>query len=483
MRHRIGLIGLLAAVLSCATTLLAGQAALAGCASNVSSARCASGKVQAAKPSSATVSLSLTVPKGAPLRIAIDKKVRITHDGEPIQGRIIETVYAMDEPVIPAGSTVTGRIVKIDPVPAKTRVLSYAGGDFTPFHKYQVTFDSLVLPNGKRYAIRTTVSPGIPQTIHLVAFRPGANVSKHRGTIGRAVNNARLEAKTQVHETLGEIRSPHIPRRVKEFLVAQLPYHRQYLKQGTQFNAALDEPLDFGRIRRTAEQLSKIGQPPKQDTMLHARLVSGVSSANAKRGAAVTAVLTKPVFSKDHYLLLPANSRLIGQVLQVMPARSLHRNGELRIAFNRIETPEGLNQAMVGSLEAVDVDRTAHLKLDEEGGAHATTSKKRYLATGLSILVAAAASHPDVEHGTTNPAGDAPVRAGAGAFGSRLTGCLIALAARSQPVSIAFGAYSASTSIYSNFLSHGKNVVFPKNMPLEIDFGSPPTPVKATTKP
>jgi hypothetical protein len=86
-----------------------------------------------------------------------------------------------------------------------------------------------------------------------------------------------------------------------------------------------------------------------------------------------------------------------------------------------------------------------------------------------------------VERGSTDTAGDPSVRAGAGVSGSRVTGSLIALAARSQPVSIAFAAYGAGSSVYTNFLSRGRDVVFAKDTPLEIGFGEAHT--KAAKQP
>jgi hypothetical protein len=186
--------------------------------------------------------------------------------------------------------------------------------------------------------------------------------------------------------------------------------------------------------------------------------------------------LTEPLYSPDHRLILPVNSRLVGQVVQARPARKLHHNGELRVVFERIETPERFTQGMQGSLEGMEVDRAARMKLDEEGGAHATDSKTRYLSTGLTVLLAAAAAHPDAEHGTTDTAGDPGVRTAAGGSGFRLAGALISLAAKATPVSIAFGAYGASSSIYSNFLSRGRDVVLPKDTSLEIGFGNPHPP-------
>jgi len=54
-----------------------------------------------------------------------------------------------------------------------------------------------------------------------------------------------------------------------------------------------------------------------------------------------------------------------------------------------------------------------------------------------------------------------------------LAGAVLGFAAKSTPVSIGFGIYGASASIYSNFLSRGHDLVLPKDTPLEIGIGSP----------
>ncbi len=168
--------------------------------------------------------------------------------------------------------------------------------------------------------------------------------------------------------------------------------------------------------------------------------------------------------------------------------------------FDRIETPEeaiealsqvqaraeqlqASSQAMIGNLEGVEVARSAHMRLDEEGGARTTDNKTRYLSTGLAVLLAAAAAHPDAEHGTVDSGGDPGVRTAAGGSGFRLTGAVLSLAVKSTPVSIAFGAYGASSSIYSNFLSRGRDVVLPKDTPIEIGFGNPHAAAASPPKP
>ena len=430
-----------------------------------------------------TVRIDLMLPEGTPLRIAIDQRTRISHVGEAVLGHVVETVYAFDEPVIPEGSVAMGHVTEIDPVSKLRWVQSYASGNFSPFHQYKVTFDRLTLPNGRELAIDTTVAPGAAEVIHLVSKPEKSQDDKkeqHKNSAARAADAAKQEVKngvqnanTAAHQAADEIRTPGKMHRLKQYLLAQSPYRRQYLTEGTRFSATLNQELDFGFVTQTQEDLAGLGSVPPADTVLHARLVLEVSSATASRGNPVVAELTQPLYSADHRLLLPSGSRLIGQVLEAKPARHLHRNGELRVIFEHIELPGGELQPVQGSLEGIEVDRAAHLKLDEEGGAHATDTKTRYLSTGVALLMAAAAAHPDVDRGgNVDPAGDPAVRAGAGASGFGLAGTLIGLAAKSNVVSIAFSAYGASASIYANFLSRGREVVLPKNAPLEIGLGT-----------
>jgi hypothetical protein len=426
------------------------------------------------------VPIALKLAEGTPLRIVLDQRSRISHVGEPVRGHVVETVYAFDEPVIPAGSVASGLVTAIAPVSRVRRARAYANGDFSPLHQYQVTFNRLRLPDGTVLPIRTTASPGAAEVVHLVTKEAKDRDERARkNAAARSVDAAKQEVKdraqqanTTAHEAADEIRTPGRLHRLKQYLLRQSPYKHQYVAEGTRFNASLEEDLDFGAVARTAEQLATLGGVPPADTVLHARLVMEVSSETAERGNPVVAQLTEPLYSADHRLLLPVDSRLIGRVLEAKPARHLHRNGELRIIFEQIELPGGGLQPVQGTLEGVEVERAAHLKLDEEGGAHATDSKTRYLSTGVALLLAAVAAHPDAERGSVDQAGDPAVRAGAGASGLGLAGTLIGLAAKSNAVSIVFSAYGASASVYTNFLSRGRNVVLPKNAPLEIGLGT-----------
>src|SRR6202521_4557553 len=97
-------------------------------------------EVALAKP---TAKIDLRVPEGTTLRITLDQRTRISHPGDAVHGRVVETVYAFDQPVIPAGSVATGHVIKVDSVPGVRRTMAYANGDFSPFRKYAVSFDTV----------------------------------------------------------------------------------------------------------------------------------------------------------------------------------------------------------------------------------------------------------------------------------------------------------------------------------------------------
>jgi hypothetical protein len=450
-------------------------------------------KAAAEKTSLPPARIALTIPGGTPLRIAVDQRVRIDRSGQIVHGKLVEAVYAFDQTVIPVGSVATGVVTNVEPVGAGKRALAYSNGDFSPFRKYRVSFDHLTLPDGRQLAITTTVSPGTAEVVRLVS---NPDKEKQSGVKQRAQQEARgkiHEAKQEVHDSWQSLKAPGKMQRLKQYLLAQSPYRKQYIEPGTRFVADLNAPLDFGETVRTGEQLAAVGNTPTPDSTVEARLGAEVSSATATRGTQVTAVLTQPLYSPTHELVLPANTRLVGQVIQAKPARKLHRNGELRLVFERIEPSDEAIKALgqvqppgqreitrqdqnsrqlTGNLESVEVDRRSNIKLDAEGGARTTESKTRYLSTGLALLVAAAAAHPDAEHGTVDASGDPSVRTAAGGSGFRLVGAVASLAAKSTPLSIVLSSYGASASIYSNFLSRGRDVVLPKDTPVEISFGA-----------
>src|ERR1700730_17184984 len=73
----------------------------------------------------------LSVPSGAPLRLYLTKKVS-KRAGAPVEGKILESVFAFDKEVVPAGSFVTGKVSQVRPVTKLLRFRAIVNGDFTP---------------------------------------------------------------------------------------------------------------------------------------------------------------------------------------------------------------------------------------------------------------------------------------------------------------------------------------------------------------
>jgi hypothetical protein len=112
--------------------------------------------------------ISLTVPKGTILQVALDEEVKVKRVGQPIHGRLVEPVYAFDRQVVPVGSEVLGRITEIEGVSGKKRFLAALNADFTPTRKIQVEFDEIILADGKHVPLKTAVTAGSGRPIQLI---------------------------------------------------------------------------------------------------------------------------------------------------------------------------------------------------------------------------------------------------------------------------------------------------------------------------
>lgn len=189
-----------------------------------------------------------------------------------------------------------------------------------------------------------------------------------------------------------------------------------------------------------------------------------MNSATTVKNADVEAILSQPLLDQGR-LILPAGTRLRGFVLQVHPARRLHRNGLLRIVFREVVLPSGVVQTVDTRLEGIQSDSADHAELDSEGGTKSTSSKTRYISTGASVGLALIGS------GGRDDVGDASPAAG-GATGFKLIGLIVGLTYRSHTYGILMSAYGGGRSIYNNFLGMGRNIVFPKDTVMEIGFGN-----------
>jgi hypothetical protein len=402
-----------------------------------------------------------TVPSGVPLRVALERRVAIKHVGELIQGRLVDPIYIFDHMVLPAGSTVEGHIFAIGGVPFGRRLTALMYGNLTPPREVRAQFDALVLSDGSRFSLRTAPSSGTAHTMRIA--KPGKKGEERRS----AVEGARGWLQERNRAAILAFKTPGKLSRVKSRLFEMLPYHRRAWSAGTLFNGVLQEPLAVPAPNHVE---AGTDYPPIAESdaqVVSARLLTPISSATARRGSPVEAVVTRPVFSTDNGLLIPEGTRLLGDVVEAHRARLLHRNGKVLFVFRQIKLPVRPAQGVQGYLEGVDADFNEHLALDSEGAARVSSPKTRFIFPAIAAAVAGLSLHQDY-NAQGVPDQDIAGRAESGAVGLGLIGTLLTqVGPRAFASSIAIT--SAALSIYSTFIARGQDVVLPANTPVKVN--------------
>lgn len=406
--------------------------------------------------------VELSVPAGTPIKIAIDEEIKVQKVGQRVHGKVMEPIYAFDTLVIPIGSEAVGTISQIDGVPKKIRAWSLLDANFSPPHAVHIAFQELVLPDARHLSIDTVVTPASNGVLQFVAARSGAG--EQRNFASQKAAETREQVRRQWESGMKQLHSPGKMHRLKRLAEAELPLHGQYLETRTSFDAVLQQSLDFGIEKRKAESLAKISTLRPEDAVVHARLATALTSANAKKGDPVEAITTEPLSVAGH-LLLPAGARIRGAVVEAHPARLFKHNGQLRILFHEVEMPNGREQKVDSSIEAIMAARSGNFALDPEGGAQAQTPRTRYLSTGVQVALVFSALGDHDEAPGRSDIGNASTN---GASGFRLVGAILNAAARSRVLACGFGFYGTTMGIYSRFFSRGNEVIYPQHMSMVI---------------
>jgi hypothetical protein len=436
------------------------------------------------------VPVQLHVEAGTPLRLYITHRAWY-RENEIVEAKFAEPVWAFDRIVIPAGTVVQGQINKLEPVPGMDRARAIVGGDFTPLKRARVSFTKLILADGRTIQLQTQSSVGL-QTIYIPprATKPNKKQKANAGNPSRVRQFLRQQAQSQAKSRsrgfLELVRGPNKREWIENFLLAKLPYHPQWYRSGTRFDAVLEQPLDFGNVTIGSEELQTVGANPAPDSVAQMRILSNLSSADARVGDIMNGVLSEPLFSAEHKLVLPEGTRLDGKITLARPARLLHRGGQLRFAIDNMEVPTIAREqsaepaapsTRIEPIQAqlTDVEADPHeVKVDPEGTAKATESKTRLLRPAIAALIATKSLDNDTGKQTASGTGSPNTsgRALGGFSGFGLLG--IAAARGPREIGAGLGFYGLAWSVYSNVVARGREVTFEKNTAMVIRFGAPP---------
>src|SRR5882724_4724920 len=262
---------------------------------------------------------SLVIEPGNDFRAALEKGVRLKAAGQPITAKLLEPVYAGEDLAIPAGSTIKGHVSSISKAPMRKRAGRLLAGDFTPPKTANVTFDQIVLADGTTVPIHSDSSIGIGRVANSQyvpkAQRPGMR-QKLKGA-------------------MAPLREPNKLQRLGQAVVTSLPYHPEYIDQGTVFDTALLEPVTvLAPVQPNAASL-------QASDYLHLRLLTPVNSSTSTTGTQIEAVVSQPYYQADHQLLYPAGTRITGTVQNASAAGWMKRNGRIVFAFRSVRMPDG----------------------------------------------------------------------------------------------------------------------------------------------
>jgi hypothetical protein len=380
---------------------------------------------------------TIVIGSGNDLRCRLEKGLRMTKPGEPITAKLVEPVYAGTTLAIPEGSTLKGHVSSVSTAPLKKRAGRLLSGDFTPPRIANVTFDHVILPDGTTVQIHTDTTAGI-RDVQAAQYLPGSQ----RPGIRQKMKDA---AKT--------LREPNKFQRLSQAAIKSLPYHPEYLDQGTIFDATLLDPIRTPTSLEPAQVHPALG-----DNYLHLRLLTSLKSEMIARGVAIEAAVSRPYYNSDHVLLYPAGTKLEGTVTKAIAAGWMKKNGELLFSFHSSQTPDGTTTYMIATVAGIQAAGGQRLVVGQEGNVRATTSLFSRLRAPLALV------------GPSRAVADSSVdktawsRAGEGSKGFGLLGAGAAQA--SAATAIGFGYFGGAVKIYDAFLAKGSNVDLPVNTPI-----------------
>jgi hypothetical protein len=394
---------------------------------------------------------SLVVEPGNDFRAALEKGVRLKSPGQPITAKLLESVYAGEDLAIPAGSTIKGHVSAISTAPMRKRGGRLLAGDFTPPKTAHVTFDQLVLSDGTTVPIHSDSAVGIGRVANSrylpKAQRPGIR-QKLKGAAA-------------------PLREPNKLHRLGQAVVTSLPYHPEYIDQGTVFDTALLEPVTLlapVQPNATSQQASDY---------VHLHLLTPVNSSTSTAGTQIEAVVSQPYYQADHQLLYPAGTRLTGTVQKATSARWMKKNGSIVFAFRSVQMPDGTTRDLHSTVQGLQAEGSEGLNIGKEGEIKATTSTFARLLAPVSLV----GPSRGVADMTTQKT--AWSRAGEGRKGFGLLGAGAAQASAST--AIGFGYFGAAKKLCDAFITKGSNVELPVHTPifLRLD-SSDPSVARAT---
>lgn len=396
---------------------------------------------------------SVVIPAGTPIQVKLLQH-RPSKLG-PIQTRLMYPIYVADTLALPEGVIVTGQVTAFQPNNSLRRD-ARLNGDFTPYRKPVVQFESAMLPGGTSLPFAATPATDGAPILHL-APRPA------RPRRAFVVQEIAL-LKSQIHDTVQAVVAPGLGDRLMQLLYHQLPYHPQRIEAGTSWVCELTSPLSVPSVGQSPEppappQLSPATAGSEQKLLLHTYLNQRLSSESTRSGDSFTATVAQPARAPDRSTIVPQGAELLGVVTQARPAKSFGRTGVLRFNFRQLELAGNTPQNITGAIAGADSSASDDLQLDPEGGV-TQRPQSRILVPLVMVFLASRSLSDD-----WSAAGGAAV----GSNGLGLIGRIVGIASTSRDLAAGIGFYGTAVSVYRRWIRRGHEISFAKDTRIDVE--------------
>jgi hypothetical protein len=410
-----------------------------------------------------------TVPAGTPLAVAIDRNYPM-RAGETIRGHLLYPIYADNTLLLPEGTVVTGSVVELLSDRSR-RVRAALGGDFTPFHKPQVQFTQIVLPDGATIPFSSGAAATGTQIYRAVAPPPTKG-----GFLRQEFNSGLSAARSDV----ATFTAPGKGDRLLQFIYGRLPYHPQRIENGTSWTiettASLDIPAQPAPpptppvVVPRKPHFWEEPTPPAQsagDTgawIVQANLEDTVSSETSKDGQAIKALVAEPIFNPDHTIAVPQGATLVGVVTRAKPARRFGRTGVLSFRFSQLILPNAETQIVETRLTGAD--SAQDIALGSEGQVKSKPQDK----IAIPLILALMAARPlDMDHHGASYENGTFKNGVGGAAGLGLVGTIVGMAGGSPYAAAGIGYWGAGRAFYDRWIARGQKITFAKDTRIVVE--------------
>src|ERR1035438_2596357 len=226
--------------------------------------------------------IAIQVPPGAPLRVYLTRRLP-KRLGAPVEAKVMEPVFGFDREVVPAGTVAQGTVSRVRPASRWQRVRAILNGDFTPLRSAEVEFTSLTLPDGRTLATHTVQAPAMNSFYTEPPKKPKRQKSQPQNQNGGILGTVKQTAKDQAYGAINArtrgisdiVRAPNKKEKLVDMFWSKLPYHPQYYRRGTRFDAPLRDALEFGVASIRQVDIAAPGSQPRPDSVVRVRLQIG----------------------------------------------------------------------------------------------------------------------------------------------------------------------------------------------------------------